>query len=381
MFWDGVTANTVEINKEIESGMVMGMTIKDDLPYILDNRGVLSYFNGSYFEEVARFDFNQKLLYRFDIHSSSDRWLHPNGMQTIDDEILMAVNTRMSDTNDSQVVRTPSGVYAFNSEFGIYHKYAFTAQRDSATVVDQAQLEAVEVGAIYSMVDDERNTDQGDMSDFFVAFAYKSDNSTTKYAIAKNDKRGLDINASSTAEAGVIIYSKFPSEQVQEQWEKLYLFFKPLANSSDKIVVKYRIQDHDPVESSITWVNTTSFTSTDSDWATIKTNFEAGVDYEVEGLQGDGAGFCSHISNIAEAGGTYTVTVDETITGATTNTAKVRVDRWTKIGEFTDDSEVESFKEFNPEVTSSWIQFKVYMLGDGIELQRTLSKSSVNQEI
>ena len=377
MFWDGVTQDTVEVLKEVESGMIMAMSIKDDVPYILDNRGVLSAYNGSFFEEVARIDLDYKQLYRFDTFSNNDRWIHYNGMQTIDDEILFAINTRMKDTDDKQIPRTPSGVYAYNPSIGIYHKFAFTAQRDDTTVTDMGQLEVVEVGGIYSMVDDEENDLREEQSDFFVAFAYKSDNSTTKYAIAKSDKRGLDVNSASRTVAGAITTTKWFADEVEEEWEKFYAFIRPLRNSTDKLVLKCRKQEYIPVETSITWVNTTSFTSTDADWATIKTNFDNDKDYEFEGLQGDGAGFMAHISDISEAGGTYTVTLDETITGATTNTAKARIDRWDKVAEFTDEDEIDHFIEFKPDKVSTWIQYRLYGIGVDIQLQRILSKSSV----
>lgn len=381
MFWNGVTENTVETVKDVESGMVMAMSVKDDLPYILDNRGVLSVYNGSYFEEVGRFDFDYKQLYQFDLFDSNDRWIHPNGMQTINNEILMAVNTRMSDTTDSQVPRTPSGVYAYNPGIGIYHKHSATAQQDDTTVTDMGQLQLEEVGAIYSMADDEENDGSAKQSDFFVSYAYKEDNSTTRYAIAKNDKRGLDLNAASRTTAGLLTTSKWFGEEVIEKWNNFYAFIRPLKNSTDKLVLKYRKQEYEPVETDITWVNTTSFTSTDSDWATIKTNFENDKEYEFEGLQGDGAGFVAHISNITENAGTYTVTLDETITGATNRTAKARIDRWIKVAEFTDAEELESWVEFTPEATSTWIQYRLYMIGEEIQLQRILSKSAVEKEI
>lgn len=381
-FWDGTTQDTLEKSVMVDASIIVAMTVKDDVPYILDNRGILSAYNGSFFQEVARFDFDLQQPIDFDRVTSNNRWIHPNGMQTINGEILMAINSKPNDANDLQPVRHPAGIYAYDPDYGITHKYSFTAQDDSATVTDQGQIQIEEVGALFNLQGDEENDDRTDMSDFFAACAYKSDNSTTVYTIAKNDKRGLDINPSAADEAGVIITTKIRAEQIREEWEKFYAFIRPFENSTDKIVVKYRRQEHTPVETDITWVNTTSFTSTDSDWAAIKTIFDANgkdSDYEVEGLQGDGAGFISHITDISESGGTYTVTLDETITGATTNTARVRVDRWNKIGTFTDS--VEDFHEFNPEVASTWIQFKVYMIGDNIQLERILSKSSVAQEI
>lgn len=378
-FWDGRSASTLETQKLLESGMAMAMAVKDDLPYILDNRGVLMAYNGSYFQEVARFDFDYVQLYRFDQTDAHNKWVHPNGMKTIDDEILMAISTRPEDTNDEIPIRHPAGVYAFHPEFGIYLKHTFTAHKDEASYTDHGHLEVAEVGAIFTLFDDEENDDRTKMSDFFVSYGYKSDNSTTVYAIAKNDKLGQD--RTDTTKAGVIITPWISADQVLESWEKIYTFVKPLTDSNDKLVVKYRRQEYTPVTSDIAWVDTTSFTSTDSDWSTIKTNFEAGVEYEVEGLSGDGAGFCSHITNITEAGGTYTVTVDETITGATTNTAKVRVDRWEKLNTpFTDDGEVEHYKHFSADGVSSKAQFKIYMVGKEIELERLVIKSSVAQE-
>lgn len=379
IFWNGETGNTPEIIKTLESGMALAITVKDDIPYVLDNRGVLMAFNGSYFEEVARFDFDDIHLYQFDTPESSNRWIHHNGMQTINDEILMAVNTRPEDTNDEFPVRHPSGVYAYNAKHGIYLKHTFTAHKDESTYTDLGMLEIDQVGAIFPLFDDEENNLRTEQSDFLVSYSYKSDNSTTVYAIAKSDKRGYD--RADTIKAGVLITPFLQANQVQEQWKKIYTFIKPFVNSTDKIVVKYRKQKYDTVTSDITWVNTTSFTTTDSNWATIKTDFEADKDFEVEGISGDGAGYCSHITNITEAGGTYTVTIDETIANATTNTARVRVTQWEKVNvEFTDEDEVEQFKEFNVDATSSKIQFKLYMVGTDVELERLAIYSSPSQQ-
>ena len=375
-FWDGVTEDTIEFYKELESGMAMAMSIKDDVPYVLDNRLVLMAFNGSYMQEVARMDNGRRKLYRFDIASNNDRWIHHNGMQTINDEILMAINSRTEDANDDQSIKFPSGVYAYNPEIGIYHKFSFTSQGNGDTPLDQGQVEVVEVGALFSLFDDEQNNAMTDQSDFFVAYAYKEDNSTTKYVIAKHDARGLDHVE---PEAGVIVTTKLNATNVQDIWNKVYVFTKPLANATDKIVLKYRKQVYTPTEVDITWVDTTSFTTTDANLADIKTAFEAGADYEVEGLQGDGAGYLAHVTDITESAGTYTVTLDETITGATTRTAKVRFDRWNKVGEFTDSQAQESFHEFNPEAVGTWVQFKIYMIGDGIQLERFLTQSENTQ--
>lgn len=301
-------------------------------------------------------------------------------MQTIDGEILMAINSRMEDTADLQIPRTPSGVYAYNDKVGIYNKFTFSSITDPGSVTDQGQLELDEVGAIYSLLDDEELDSRTDQSDFLVSYSYKEDNSTTRYVIAKSDKRGFDMPEANRASAGVLTTTKWFGPNVTEQWQKFYAFIKPLANSTDKIVLKYRCQEYEPVEFDLTWVDTTSFTTTDADFADVLTNFDADVDYEFEGLQGDGSGFVAHITDISESGGTYTVTLDETITGATTRTAKGRVDRWNKVQEFTDADAAESYIEFNPEAECTWIQFKLYMMGDSVELQRILAVSTTDKE-
>ena len=376
--WDGNTANTLETQKTLDAGLVNGLTIKDDIPYILDANGILSKYNGSYFQEVARFDFDFQQLYRFNNYQQRDSWIHPNGIQTIDGEILMAINTRDED-GDAIPSRHPAGIYAYNEEFGIYHKYSFTAHENSTTYYDNGHLEVPEVGAIFSMHNDNTNNTKADQSDFLVGYSYKSDNATTKYVIAKSDKRGLD--RVDTIKVGVIITPFLRAEQVQDQWKKLYTFIRPFKNTTDKIVVKMRKQEYDYYSTDITWVDTTSFTSTDANWATIKTEFEEQKDFEVEGLAGDGAGYCSHITDITEAGGTYTITIDETIANATTNTARVRVTRWEKVNtSFTDEGEVEHFKEFNPDMVSTKAQFKLYLAGTDIELDRLAIYSSPSQK-
>jgi hypothetical protein len=89
----------------------------------------------------------------------------------------------------------------------------------------------------------------------------------------------------------------------------------------------------------------------------------------------------SQIASITELSGTYTVTLDQTITGATTNTARVRVTRWNLVGTpFTDSYEVEQFKEFNPNVVASKIQFKLYIKGKDMEIDRLAIFASGTQD-
>jgi len=375
-FWDGETADTVEFGKKINASGVLSIVIKDDRPYIFDTKGVLSTYNGSFFQEVARVDIDNKQLKNFNEDDTNNRFVCPNGMIEVDGEILINFNARPDDSTDTLPIKTPSGILAYNEVNGLYHKHVLSGQTDSSTVADGGQLELVMAGALLPLEGDVTLSDKDKQSDFLAGYSYKDLSGDITFATGIHDKRGF---RETLQKVGLITLPKIRSNEIQEQWQKFVTFIKPFTNTTDKIVVKYRVQEYIPVETSITWVNSTSFTSTDASWAAIKTGFDACGGYEVEGIWGDGSGYLSHITNIEESGGTYTVTIDETIDGVTTRTAKVRVDRWFKAGDFTDADNMLSHMEFLTDKPSSWIQYRVYMLGSDIELERLLSISKVNK--
>lgn len=360
IFWDGVTENAPDQTYKVEASGIVAMTLKDEVPYVLGSNGVLFRFNGSYFEEVARFAFGDLFPYGFDFFSTHEHFVHPNGMIVVRDEILMAVNNRTGedDANEDPVpTRVPSGVWAWSEDTGLYHKHSLPMNGDTVEdVTDYGQVELVEAGAMFPLYESDKADDNFEQSDFFVGYGFKATNSTTKYAVGVNRKRFTVTGQDTFNQASLIITPFLTAEEVLETWTKFWV-----RGESTKMLVSYRTQEYTAVEANITWVNTTSLTTTSTDFATIKTNFEAGIEYEFEGLQGDGAGQIAYITNITENAGTYTVTLDQTITGATTNTARARFDRWTKIGDYTGGDEVPSF---NPDKISSKIQFKVYSLGD-----------------
>lgn len=104
--------------------------------------------------------------------------------------------------------------------------------------------------------------------------------------------------------------------------------YKRFKSSSSSIVAKYRCFEEDPVQATITWVNTTSFTTT-TDVSAYWNGTDTGG--EVEVLNGTGAGNCAHITSIVNNAGTYTVTLDTTITGVATGTAVARFQKWIKL--------------------------------------------------
>ena len=94
-------------------------------------------------------------------------------------------------------------------------------------------------------------------------------------------------------------------------------------------------------------------------------------------MSGDGGGFLAHVTSISVDGGTYTVGLDETITGATTRTAKCRMDKWIKAGTVDINSQPEDVPFIPVGSVSSKIQYKLYMVGN-IELEELISVSEPN---
>jgi hypothetical protein len=97
-------------------------------------------------------------------------------------------------------------------------------------------------------------------------------------------------------------------------------------------------------------------------------------------LQGKGSGKCSHIVTAVNNAGTYTVTVDETYTGCTSGTAKVRIQNWTRAGDAT--GQTQESEQFNINIPAERFQAKVCMqfTGDD-ELHQLAIINSTHQQM
>lgn len=180
-----------------------------------------------------------------------------------------------------------------------------------------------------------------------------------------------------TENRGYLVTSRFQSSGMQDDWQKLFLKHSELTGEFDKLVVKYRTDQDEPLtyikdvstDGLITWSDSDTFTTTDTQWA----NVAAGD--EVEIIQGTGSGYLVHVSSISEAGGTYTVNIDESIKNLTaSDTGRAIASRWTK--EITIDSDSvtngDGYSEITLGVKSKTIQFKVELRGEDVEIEELL---------
>jgi len=366
--WDGLTEDIPDATYKIPDSSVMAMYIKDGTPHIVTGRGLLMAFNGAYFEEVARFPFFNIPLYgrdrdAVDLYDSvGGRWIHQNGVANIDNKLHFLVAPNSESVNGDEIFgdyKKLAGVWCYDPEIGLYHRFALSSSTGDNEVGLQGQIK--QVGALTESASNTTLSDN-EYGKFICSASYftTSSNDSEEYAIFGL----LDEPNTDRLNIGYFTTTRIYAEQVTENWKHALLGFENL-DSSDEIIVKYRNVEYDAIDTDITWVDTTSFTSTDTDWATIKTNFDAGTKYETRILYGNGAGVLSDITDISEAGGTYTVTVDETHTGVSvSDTARVRVENWIKAESVTSsDNDSKSLKSIPISSSAQWIQYKVIMKG------------------
>lgn len=328
--WDGTSSQAFEY--PIKAGGVLAMCVLDDIPYALDTEGRVLKFTGSSFQEIARLPIDRTLLVNATTFSSA-RFVHFNGMVgTKNNTIQILINNLNDDSVADVTENMPSGVWELDLNTNNFtHKYSPTLKaRSSSTVTDFGQNRISAPGAL--KVNYLQSNNSSGRSTLIAGFNYFSDATTVKSGIF------IDSPAKATTDnegqkRGYFVTTWFESSEVSDIWNRIWITYKKFLNSADKITLKYRTNDEEPTLATITWVDTTHFTTTTDITAyyPTATGFDGTNGGEVEVLQGTGAGACVHITAVSLNAGTYTVTVDNAVTGVTTGTAKARFQKWLKL--------------------------------------------------
>ncbi len=352
--WDGISPNITKEYKIAGCHAIFAMAIDEErnVPVVMGDNGVLYELSGAGFVEIGRLPYTTHLPYAganpYSSSAANDRFIHPNGLIfTKDHTILALINGKNGDNAGTQNENIPSGVWEWSAENGFVHKYSLSYDPASTSISDFGQFQVSRVGAIADM--NWSATNSGRDGTILVGASYFTNASSTSNAIF------FDNSLDTIRKAGYFVTTKIKSPKVQDYWEAIHTLYDHLLTSTDKIVVKYRTKLATATNISITWVNTTSFTTT--------TDVSGMVGYEVEILNGTGGGLCAHIVSVVNNAGTYTVTIDETATGATTGTAKARVQNWIKADSIQTQSI--NFSKKGIQKSANWIQFKVFMLWTG----------------
>lgn len=165
---------------------------------------------------------------------------------------------------------------------------------------------------------------------------------------------------------GYFITPKLYSPNIDEKYNRINLRYR-LLKADDEIVVKYRITEklNYPIvfdETTTASVGDFKGTWTDTDTFTTTQDLSDVVEgEEIEIVKGVGGGFTAHVASISEAGGTYTVNLDEEfIFAAASDIFYFVVDNWKKLGTITQSNDK---TQFRVDETSDYVQFKIELRG------------------
>lgn len=362
--WDGVNTNAVRRYRLDSSGAV-AMVIKDDIPYIMDTQGNLQQFNGSGFITVARLPIDDSdILLRSLTDNSNLRFMHPNGMTIIEGRICALINTITAKETNPYYENMPAGIWEYDPSVGFIHKHAPSYMAAAGSVTDWGQSEVSAVGALMAANSSSSDTNK---TRYLAGVTQYTNASDTYSRVLIDDFYGT------TEKKGYFVTSQIQAAELTEDWKKAIIKVTKLGNSSDVIRVKYRTEKTTPTYISITWASTTSFTTS--------TDISSLVGYEAEILRGVGAGATPHITAVTGSG-PYTVMLDETVTGVTASaTGRARIQNWKGFNTFS--NLYKTNESWDPQGSTSWIQFKVSLTGTGIhpELEELIVSTDVAEKI
>lgn len=324
--WDGISA---QISREyiLNASACVAICVEDNIPYAIDSNGAFLEFTGTAFKEPndnARLPVSNKLLIN-SFSTSTNRFIHPNGfIGTKNGTFLALINGTNGDNTATQNENLPSGIWEFDRTIGWTHKYSLSYTPIlTSTITDFGQGKISVVGALANA--NNYSTSSSRNGTILAGATYFTNATSTTNGIF------LDDSNDTVQKKGYVVTNWFESEDVEDKFNRLYAKYKRFLNANDKMVFKYRTYEIEPVQATITWTSTNTFTTT-TDITAYGVISGTGVGYEVEILNGTGSGSTAHITAISGSG-TYTVTIDETITGVTSGTALARFQKWIKIGE------------------------------------------------
>lgn len=321
--WDGFSAQVTD-DKTFSVAGCLAMCVLNDVPYAMDSEGRVLRFSGYGFEEVARLPIDKILLRGATLSAGAlaeGRFIHMNGMvATKNNTIQVLIRNRNEDASGTITENIASGIWELDLETKSFtHKHSFTLKAmGSSAITDFGQNRINSAGALkLNPFSEAGATGRGTL---LAGCSYFTDATTTKAGIFIDSPTNANTD-NEGQKRGYFVTTWFDAEDILEYWEAIWAMFRLFLAATDKITFKYRLSEVDPTgEITITWVNTTSFTTT--------TDVLAYIGFEVEVLRGTGGGSCSKITNVVNNGGTYTVTLDNAVTGVTTGTAVARFQKW-----------------------------------------------------
>lgn len=359
--WDGISAQPTNVY-QIETGACLALTEHEGIMYAVDSEGRILKQTGYSFSEIARLPIERYLLRYYS--NSSLLFINFNGfVGTKNNTLLLNIANKIWRTDLTSFENLPGGIWELDlNTNSLTHKASLSYKnKTSSSITDYGQFMQNAPGAIktISLQAVSSTWDSGRSSYITGGQTYK-DATNTVYSI-NIDSPEMPVTNYEGQKRGYFVTTWFNSDEIEDKWSRLWTIYKRFTTSTDKIIAKYRLYEEDPIYANITWVNTTSFTTTTdiTAYAPNATGFNGTVGGEVEIVQGTGGGACVHITNVVNNAGTYTVTIDNAVTGVT-GTAKARFQKWIKLNpEIT--GQVKSYEQMAILANNTRIQIKIVM--------------------
>lgn len=182
--------------------------------------------------------------------------------------------------------------------------------------------------------------------------------------------------------------AKILASDIEDTFQQLVSKYTPFILDTQKLVIKYRSEERygfpTPLRFSdlglATWVTQESFT-VDARYRDFK-SVEVGDEIEV--VEGAGAGYTAHITDIQVSGDTYTVTLDESFPVTTEQQFDFVADNWERFTTITNEdlSENRSFdKTTLDDVHSKWVQFRVELRGFNMSIEQLLASNDTHRKM
>lgn len=352
--WDGL-ATTLGWNQLFyTSECPMAGAVDDNgilICFFADGR--LMRFNGSGFSRLSELP-----VYRDKYLSGS--WggsisfghkIFPKGMQIIDGKVYLSINANLA-SSVGMVSKFQGGLWVYDPEIdSFYLKY--TPSSYNTDTDDFGESFITSMGAVYPVL----------AGGNFIMIQPSSDKGGEVFFGSRGTVGRSMLSVTTGFNIGQFVLTKTESPVITNKNIKIACKFSGLSGDNDKIVFKYKTEDRDPVGAfNIEWTSTTICTTSGTNAA----NLEAGDEITI--ISGKGAGGTSHISTISESGGTYTITIDEAITGVSASDSGWAVgDNFKRLStEITkDDTLGYKIIPIIPTTNSTWIQIKCEMRGEG----------------
>lgn len=353
--WDG-------LDTTIEANSIIPINARTPLSSVLDDEGILHIFqsdarlmrfNGSGFNYEAELPPFRSYLARSDWGGTltvAGRVLN-RGMVMIRGKIHIALDGELVGTLTA-IPNFSSGVWCYDKDsLAFYHKFSVS---NANTVTDFGQsLGPTMVSALYPV-------GEGRLGDVSPSIGGVLIVGSNVEGATGNNLRTI-VSVTTGENRGQFATNRLESQAITDDDTSLWCKFEGVKTATDKILFKYRTAHRDPLVLDATWTSTTVFTTTNVGMANVE------VGDEITILNGNGAGATAHIVSSVLATGTYTVTVDEAITGiAASNTGKLMVLNWKKLIPTITYLDTEKQKKIIlPVNNKTWFQIKGELRGEG----------------